>query len=89
MSISQDEINFLIWKYFQENGFNHSAFLFGIESLAESSNITVQQIPPGALVTLLQKSLQYMKLEKSIIEAKENPNSQITEGINEIEKEYK
>jgi len=89
MSVSQDEMNFLIWKYLQENGFPHSAFIFGSESLAESTNISASQMPPGALITLLQKSLQYMKLEKSIIEAKKNPNSPVAQGISRIENEYK
>lgn len=89
MSVSQDEINYLVYRYLQENGFPHSAFIFETESLADATNISGSQIPPGALITLLQKSLQYMKLEKSIIEAKEDPQSPAHEGIKKIEKEYK
>ena len=88
MSVSQDEINFLVYRYLQENGFPHSAFIFETESLAESTNINGSQIPPGALITLLQKSLQYMKLEKSIREIKEDPTSPAYEGVKKIEEQY-
>ncbi|EAY21616.1 WD repeat protein, putative [Trichomonas vaginalis G3] len=89
MSISQDEMNYLVYRYLQENGFVHSAFIFESESLADSTNISGSQIPPNALITLLQKSLQYMKLEKAIRLAKEDPKSQAHEGIEQIEKAYK
>ena len=88
MSVSQDEINYLVYRYLQENNFPHSAFIFETESLADSTNISSSQIPPGALITLLQKSLQYMKLEKQIREAQQDPNSPAQEGIQEIQKAY-
>lgn len=88
MSVSQDEMNYLVYRYLQENGFVHSAFIFESESLAESTNISASQIPPNALITLLQKSLQYMRLEKAIRVAKEDPKSQAHEGIQQIEKAY-
>jgi len=34
MSISSDEVNFLVYRYLQESGFHHAAFTFGYESFA-------------------------------------------------------
>ena len=31
MSISSDEVNFLVYRYLQESGFSHTAFTFGYE----------------------------------------------------------
>lgn len=47
MSISSDEINYLIYRYLQENGFTHSAFSFANESLVTSSSVSQTEIPPG------------------------------------------
>lgn len=88
MSIAQDELNFLIYRYMQENGFQHSAFLFESEALIDTSNAVQSHIPPNSLITLLQKSLQYMKLEKSIREGQNDPNNPCHEGIKSIEEAY-
>ena len=66
MSISSDEISFLIQRYFQECGFEHSFYTFNAESQTDLSSISGSQIPPGALITLLQKGLLYIQLEKEI-----------------------
>ncbi|KAH0785441.1 F-box-like/WD repeat-containing protein TBL1XR1 [Histomonas meleagridis] len=66
MSISSDEINFLIQRYFYECGFEHSLYTFNAESTTDLSNMNGSQIPPGALITLLQKGLLYIQLEKEI-----------------------
>jgi transducin (beta)-like 1 len=66
MAISSDEINFLIQRYFQECGFDHSFYTFNVESQTDLSAINGAQIPPGALITLLQKGLLYIQLEKEI-----------------------
>jgi transducin (beta)-like 1 len=84
MAVSMDEMNFLVWRYMQENGFPHSAFVFDTESVASSSNISGSQIPPGALVTLLQKSLIYLKIEKKIREARRDSSSPVSSAVAEI-----
>ena len=66
MSISSDEINFLIQRYFCECGFDHSLYTFNTESSMDLSQMNGSQIPPGALITLLQKGLLYIQLEKEI-----------------------
>ncbi|XP_010617062.1 F-box-like/WD repeat-containing protein TBL1X [Fukomys damarensis] len=69
MSITSDEVNFLVYRYLQESGFSHSAFTFGIESHISQSNINGTLVPPAALISILQKGLQYVEAEISINEA--------------------
>tara|TARA_A100001035_G_C27640645_1_gene434428 strand:- start:217 stop:495 length:279 start_codon:yes stop_codon:yes gene_type:complete len=66
MSITSDEINYLIFRYLQENGFSHSAFTFAYESLVTKSTAAQVSIPPGALITFLQKGLEYVGIEEHI-----------------------
>jgi transducin (beta)-like 1 len=68
MSISSDEVNFLVFRYLQENGYSHSAFTFAYESLVAKSSIAQAEIPPGALITFLQKGLEYIAIEEHINE---------------------
>ncbi|KAK0150155.1 F-box-like/WD repeat-containing protein TBL1X [Merluccius polli] len=63
MSITSDEVNFLVYRYLQE-----SAFTFGIESHISQSNINGTLVPPAALISILQKGLQYVEAEISINE---------------------
>eukprot|EP01041_Mallomonas_annulata_P001661 gene1661-3212_t len=68
MSISSDEINYLIYRYLQENGFHHTAFCFENESLFPRSSVSHIDVPPGALITFLQKGLEYIGIEEHINE---------------------
>jgi len=65
MSISSDDVNYLIFRYLQEAGFQHSAFTFGNESLIANQNIG-NEVPTGALISFLQKGLQYKEIETHI-----------------------
>lgn len=69
-SISSDEINYLIYRYLQENGYNHSAFTFAYESLIAKSSVVHTEVPPGALITFLQKGLEYVGIEEHINEVR-------------------
>jgi transducin (beta)-like 1 len=99
MSISSDEVNFLIYRYLLENGkkvahigttigwqniivyvcilcvifigFAHSAFTFAHESLVSKSTVSQSDVPPGALITFLQKGLEYVGIEEHIAEVSE------------------
>ena len=51
-------------------GFSHSAFTFGIESHISQSNINGTLVPPAALISILQKGLQYVEAEISINEVR-------------------
>ena len=50
------------------SGFQHSAFTFGLESHIHQTTINGTVIPPGALISVLQKGLQYVEAEVSITE---------------------
>ncbi|KAG2462076.1 TBL1R protein, partial [Polypterus senegalus] len=51
-----------------DEGFSHSAFTFGIESHISQSNINGALVPPAALISIIQKGLQYVEAEVSINE---------------------
>ena len=50
MSVGSDEINFLIYRYLQESGYLHSAFVFGNESNVTQANINSSLVPSAALI---------------------------------------
>ena len=50
MSVGSDEINFLIYRYLQESGYMHSAYVFGDESNVTQANINGSTVPPAALI---------------------------------------
>ena len=70
MSVSSDEINYLVYRYLQESGFVHSAFTFAHESLVSRSIVADADVPPGALIAFLQKGLQYVEIESHLQEAR-------------------
>ncbi|KAI9996606.1 hypothetical protein PInf_014338 [Phytophthora infestans] len=68
MAITSDEVNFLVYRYLQESGFLHSAFTFAYESQLAKSSVINTELPPGALVSFMQKGLQYVGIEAHINE---------------------
>lgn len=52
-----------------ESGFRHSAFTFATESSVERGGFDSSDVPSGALITLVQKGLQYQRIELHIDEA--------------------
>lgn len=60
------------------SGFSHSAFTFGIESHISQSNINGTLVPPAALISILQKGLQYVEAEISINEVSTTPVTSAT-----------
>ena len=68
LSLTSEEMNFLIYRYLQECGFVHSAFSFAHESgVGRVKPRNSANIPPGALVMFLQKGLQYVGMEESLM----------------------
>ncbi|XP_068653834.1 WD40 repeat-containing protein HOS15-like [Aristolochia californica] len=65
-SITSTELNFLVFRYLHESGFTHSAFTLGYEAGINKSPIDGNLVPPGALVTFVQKGLQYLELEANL-----------------------
>lgn len=47
-------------------GFEHTAFIFSHESMIDQVKVDDDQVKPGALISLLQKSLQFMELEAHV-----------------------
>lgn len=47
-------------------GFTHSAFTFSYESFIHKSSINGNDIPPGALISFVQKGLQYLEMEANV-----------------------
>lgn len=88
MSISTDDVNFLVWQYFKDSGFPHSAFVFGNESMVDSTNIQQNQIPPNCLVTLLENAHKYMMLERRVKIARQNASDPLNPIIGNLEKAF-
>ena len=56
MSLTSDEVNFLVYRYLLEAGFTHAAFVFGAESSVAKAGINGKEVPVGALVSFIQKA---------------------------------
>lgn len=65
-SITSVELNFLVFRYLQESGFTHSAFALGYEAGINKCPIDGNLVPPGALITFVQKGLQYLEMEANL-----------------------
>lgn len=55
-------LNFLV------AGYVHSAFTFGYESQVVKSRIDGSQIPPGALLSFVQRGVNFVEIEETLIE---------------------
>ena len=77
MSISSDEVNYLVYRYLQESGFTHAAYTFGYESYIQKTSIAGTDLPPGALISFIQKGLQYLELEANLNEVRSHVTSPI------------
>lgn len=68
MSIDADHINYLVYRYLQESGFQHSSFTFGQESGIVRMKVAQIKIPPGSLIASLQRALNYSQAEVNLTE---------------------
>jgi hypothetical protein len=61
----------------QESGFVHSSFTFVYESMLGRSNMrnAERSIPPGALISFLQKGLHYVGIEESLQREQQRGNA--------------
>ncbi|KAK7352454.1 hypothetical protein VNO80_17876 [Phaseolus coccineus] len=66
ISITSTELNYLVFRYLHESGFTHSAFAFGYEAGIDRCKNDDNVVPPGALVTFIQKGIQYLELEANL-----------------------
>ncbi|XP_055825619.1 WD40 repeat-containing protein HOS15-like [Solanum dulcamara] len=63
------QLRFVIFQGGQDtlvNGFSHSAFNFGYEAGINNSTMDGNLVPPCALVTFVQKGIQYLELETNL-----------------------
>jgi len=82
LSLTSEEMNFLIYRYLQECGFVHSAFSFAHESgVGRVKPRNSANIPPGALVMFLQKGLQYVGMEESLMRNIKGGSSSSSDNI--------
>ncbi|KAG6595006.1 WD40 repeat-containing protein HOS15-like isoform X1 [Cucurbita moschata] len=65
-SITSVELNYLVFRYLQESGFIHSAFALGYEAGINKCPIDGNLVPPAALITVVQKGLQYLEMEANL-----------------------
>nr|AKJ87737.1 LisH [Angiostrongylus cantonensis] len=72
MTFSSSELNYLILKYLQESGLEHSAFVFGNESELNRSDLMDVDVPSGALVSIVQRGLYYIEAEVSVLNGQVN-----------------
>ncbi|KAI1730557.1 WD domain, g-beta repeat domain-containing protein [Ditylenchus destructor] len=63
MSFNSDEVNFLVYRYLEESGFHHSAYVFGYESSVLNAGLDTTLVPRGALMALLQKGILFSEAE--------------------------
>ncbi|XP_071733299.1 WD40 repeat-containing protein HOS15-like [Rutidosis leptorrhynchoides] len=66
ININSQELNYLVYRYLHESGFTHTAFTLGYEASLNKSTIDGNLVPPGALVTFVQKGIQYLELEANL-----------------------
>lgn len=64
--LTSDVLNYLVMRYLQESGFSHTAFVFGHESDVTRTSVDPNNVPPGSLITFIQKGLQYLELEANL-----------------------
>ena len=81
--ISSDELHLLVFRFLQESGFDHTAYVFANESMLGSSSVATADIPCGALISFLHKGLLFEQLEREIEEPKRVRLSQ-THSPNDI-----
>ncbi|KNE54734.1 hypothetical protein AMAG_00693 [Allomyces macrogynus ATCC 38327] len=65
ISISAEEVNYLVYRYLLESGFRHSVFAFENESqiVRKLDEYRALEVRPGQLITLLHKALQVIQVE--------------------------
>lgn len=77
MSISADEVNYLIWRYFQEAGLEVSAYALDDETRINTLDAQYSKhVPLGCLVDLLQKGILYSKMNELVVCAKNDTLTQ-------------
>ena len=77
--ISSTELQLLVFRYLKESGFDHSAYVFAVESAVASSEAATADVPPGSLVSFVHKGLLFSQLEREVEDPKRARLSNLTE----------
>ncbi|KAL2499623.1 WD-40 repeat family protein [Abeliophyllum distichum] len=94
-SITSVELNYILFRYLQESGFTHTAFVFGYEAGINKSPIDGNLVPPGTLIRFVQKGFQYLEMEANLSNVETDvdedfsflqPLDVITKDVNELQK---
>lgn len=78
MSLSSNELNYLVWRYLEESGYELAAFAFNKQSKClsyeQNKNVEVlSKVESGFLVNLVQKGILYSLAEAEANEIKTSP----------------
>lgn len=76
------EREFSRWVLAAMTGFDHSAFTFSYEAYLVQAQISPTEVPPGALVTFLQKGLQFLEIEANLNEVRRKEFGDARESAN-------
>ena len=66
MALTSEELNYLLYRYLLESGYTHTAFTFANESLVKQAGINGADVPPGALISFVQKGMLYSNIEQHV-----------------------
>ncbi|GMG39589.1 unnamed protein product [Ambrosiozyma monospora] len=82
MSLSVNELNYLIWRYLQEGGLEVSAYALQDETQVDQYEERYsQRVPLGCLVDLVQKGILYSKVDELIKENKGSDKKLVSQDI--------
>ncbi|EEB06867.1 Set3 complex subunit Hif2 [Schizosaccharomyces japonicus yFS275] len=63
--MDSEQVNYVVWRYLKESGYDNTAYAFDYETKIEQADRKWNEsCPTGALIRALQKGLQYMELEQ-------------------------
>eukprot|EP00171_Calliarthron_tuberculosum_P004192 IDg4192t1 len=60
-----EEIKYLVFRYLQERGFKHTAYVFDNETHVNNNKVDTDQIPSVSLLSLVQKGVNYVQIEQN------------------------
>ncbi|RLV96559.1 SIR4-interacting protein SIF2 [Spathaspora sp. JA1] len=85
MSLTSRELNYLVWRYLQESGYDLSAYALDQASLCSQYETTsnrdiIKEIKPGCLVNLIQKGILFSIAQEEVVAGEVREQPEETEG---------
>ncbi|KAJ3424863.1 wd40 repeat protein [Anaeramoeba flamelloides] len=88
--LTLEDVNYCLWRYFQESNFTFTQRIFEVESsILQSEQAKKNNAPEGELVSLIQKGLQYKEITEEYLRQQSNDSineDQLSENQNEVNK---